>query len=174
MVKLSEIEKLTGTVGKRSVAQPLTIVSPTRMNHGAATGVAISPPIDATITATPPAMVADKYAAFQERPVVIAFKNPAIASGRSPDPQPVAIESAFSMAVLSARDRRVVRSAAIADLAAADRRRSQSPRGADPRISRRGRTLPARFLPSARQACAARRCRERCRSSRALRSAAHR
>jgi hypothetical protein len=42
IVNVSEIEKLTGTVGNRSVALPLTSVRPIRIYHGSGTGVVAS------------------------------------------------------------------------------------------------------------------------------------
>ena len=65
MVKLSEIEKATGMFGRRSVAQPLRIVSPIRMNHGHAIGVTMSAPIDQRTAATPATIAAVRYTVFQ-------------------------------------------------------------------------------------------------------------
>src|SRR6188474_3512112 len=64
MVKLSEIEKLAAMVGRRSVAQPLTIVSPIRANNGGAGGATMSPAIDAAITTAPPQITTERYNAF--------------------------------------------------------------------------------------------------------------
>src|SRR6185436_15898968 len=81
MVKLSEIEKLTGIVGRRSVAQLLRIVRPARMNHGSATGTAIRPTIDATTTVTPPPITAVKYAVFHGCAITIVFRAGVLTAG---------------------------------------------------------------------------------------------
>ena len=58
IVKLSEIEKLTGIVGRRRVAQPLRIVRPMRTKNGSAIGVAMRPAIDMPSTMPPPQITA--------------------------------------------------------------------------------------------------------------------
>src|SRR5258705_6942889 len=64
MVKLSEMLKLAAIVGRRSVAQPPTIVSPIRTKSGSAAGAAMRTAIDAAITAMPPLITTARYAAF--------------------------------------------------------------------------------------------------------------
>jgi hypothetical protein len=53
MVKVSEIEKLTGTSRIRNVDQPVTSVKPTRTNQDHSTGCRINSRIETTNTATP-------------------------------------------------------------------------------------------------------------------------
>src|SRR5258705_13037860 len=65
MVKLSEIEKATGMLGRRSVAQPLRIVRPIRMKHGHAIGATMSAPIDQSTAATPATITVVRYTVVQ-------------------------------------------------------------------------------------------------------------
>src|SRR6185436_9611547 len=82
MVKLSEIEKLAAMVGRRSVAQPLTIVSPIRANNGSAAGAAMRPAIEVAITAAPPQITTARYNAFH------GWRSPIVSIARLITPAP--------------------------------------------------------------------------------------
>ena len=58
MLKVSEIEKLIGIAGMRSVAQPLATVRATRMSHSGPTGFLTRSATEYTQTAAPNRMTA--------------------------------------------------------------------------------------------------------------------
>src|SRR5438093_1322645 len=106
-----------------------------RMNHGRATGVAIRPAIDANTNATPPPMIADRYAVFQDCHGAIVFRNPPIVPGGPAELRATPGTSAVSMPQLT---RRAIgpwgpRWLSQAPGPAARRTPSQSPRGVDRR-----------------------------------------